>query len=648
MSSSNAIRLTCLALCCAAMALAQTAPTTLFQLDGNGAQNPNWPLCTYVDKSSLTTPKGTITVTCDYWNLLNGAGGTSFEKVGAASDHFNVFSFIDGSLIPLSFTGQGGEKDTQDPLTWTWSSLGSPDKDTLNNGYVAAYTGTTGPNGVSNGHLVLVFGTDRESTQGDANIGIWFFQNNVSPTPTPTGSNSGTFTAGHKDKDVFVSSAFTGGGTIPDIAVYMWDSTCTGTAKGFDPKNPDTDQPGVCADKNIRFLFAQSNVCLSGALPGGTVSSAPVCGITNQSGASISWSSPIKSGTTGQLPAQTLFMGGIDLTYIFQTVLGGANVPCFTTFLMTTRTSQTIGSTVKDFLTGSFPLCSITIQKACQCDTILNNGIPTGNNTSSSYEYQVSGSVNNNGFGDLSNVTVTDKGLTFNCGALAAGTQKLWGVGAGANDCSPAATNPICAGVDNGNCFISTLKPEANTATVTATPTGGGSSISATFPATGTVACPATAAACNPVPGLTPSKCCSVGINSSAQVVVGFDGRVTNSGNEALTSLSVVDAVVTNVNGTLTTGSYGSAFTLNLFGSNNVSKGTCTSCTLLPGDYVTFTGSYLPSGSNAADLVTNSGSATFRDRMKVTATRPDTGASITNDSQTATCTITLGQACPAP
>ncbi|PYX51450.1 MAG: hypothetical protein DMG79_03015, partial [Acidobacteria bacterium] len=87
------------------------------------------------------------------------------------------------------------------------------------------------------------------SPNGDANIGIWFFQNNVGP------NGSGGFTGSHVDHDVFLISAFTGGGGTSTIEVLEWDHTC---AAGV--KNPAS---GQCADTNLRLLanVGIANVC---------------------------------------------------------------------------------------------------------------------------------------------------------------------------------------------------------------------------------------------------------------------------------------------------------------------------------------------------------------------------------------------------
>ena len=76
----------------------------------------------------------------------------------------------------------------------------------MTNGYAAAYTAP-----VAGNHTVIVFGADRFSTSGDANIGIWFFQQGVGPAP------GGSFSGAHQNGDILLISAFTGGGGTAGI-----------------------------------------------------------------------------------------------------------------------------------------------------------------------------------------------------------------------------------------------------------------------------------------------------------------------------------------------------------------------------------------------------------------------------------------------
>lgn len=558
------------------------------------------------------------------------------QFTGGSGDHWLVRDFAAAGQGGFAYTG--GSKDILNPAGgWSYSSNPTPDKDTLENVYAAAYAG-----GLSK-DLMLVFGAERNSTLGDANIGIWFFQQDVHPDP-----NSKNFVGDHVNNDVFLVSSFTNGGVIPTISIYIWDSTCGGAVAAYVANNPPTSPDNVCANKNVRYVTSKSSLCSAVSSAGGTVtnvSTASACAVTNQFNITLPWPSVVKSGGL-TIPAQTFFTGGIDLSDIFKNVLHAPNLPCFASYLMDTRTSQSLTATLKDFLGGKFPLCGMTIAKACQCDLTLNAGVPLPGNNTSSYEYTVGGTVTNTGFGDLSNVLVTDKGLTFNISVLSAGATKKWGAGAGAGDFVPAAANPLCVDGANQYCFNSLLKPEVNVATASSlSPTGvpiSAKTVGDDGKEGDPTACPFAAnGPCDVSPILDPSKCCSVTVTSSAQIEVDFTGKVKNSGNGALTGLTVQDAVIANGKD----GTYVSIVGLSQFDTNGVLKGTtCDSCTLLPGEYVTFTGKYTPT---SADLAT-SGLATFSDRLKVTATNPETTPAtvITKTDVTATCTIAFGAACP--
>src|SRR5438552_7863736 len=144
--------------------MAQIAPTTVFQLDGQTAKDNSWPNCTYIDKP-VTSPPTESPATCDFWNLLNGTG-TQGSFQGGVGDHWDVRSFVAGSASTDAFTQ--GSKDIQDPSTWHYSSTPTPDKDTLTNGYTAAYTRVDG----ADTDTLLILGAERFSVNGDANIGI--------------------------------------------------------------------------------------------------------------------------------------------------------------------------------------------------------------------------------------------------------------------------------------------------------------------------------------------------------------------------------------------------------------------------------------------------------------------------------------------
>jgi len=130
------------------------APQTAFELDGN----------TTVDTGANGVD----------WNLLNGdctvPGGGSGQPDGTST------RTCVGSDKKI-FTG-GGSKDPLDISSWLWKPKDTvPDKDTLTHAYAATMQDANG-----SGDKVVYIGGDRFATNGDANIGAWFFQQAVDTT----------------------------------------------------------------------------------------------------------------------------------------------------------------------------------------------------------------------------------------------------------------------------------------------------------------------------------------------------------------------------------------------------------------------------------------------------------------------------------
>src|SRR5215469_11827262 len=303
---------------CATLARAQVAPTTEFQLDGTATPNGSYPACVYG--------------TCDVWDLLNGSGSGGANPGGSAGSSAGR-TFSNGEASTLVFIG-GGSKDPNDLTSWSCTSKSSPNKDTLTNGYAAGYTNNPASD------LVLVFGADRLSTSGDANIGIWFFQQNVH-----CDAASGAFlqpdgtAAKHMKGDIFAVSAFTVGGTTPSITVFMWNPACLA------PGNPTAN----CADTNLQRLFSVTASCDVS----GTLDTDPACAITNSADIQASWPYPTASSPTpSTIPAQAFFTGGIDISYLLTHFGGLTSIPCFGSFLEETRSSQTPSAVLKDFISS--------------------------------------------------------------------------------------------------------------------------------------------------------------------------------------------------------------------------------------------------------------------------------------------------------
>ena len=236
----------------------------------------------------------------------------------------------------------GGSKDIQDTTAWNWKNGDKQDKDDILDAFAARYGST------------VYFGADRFAINGDAQMGFWFFQNEVGPV-CPNGSAPSNCTAGtfgpdaHKDGDILVLTDFTQGGAATFVRVYQW---CA------DVNNPD------CAGANSNLIFREGSDTISqdcvktASLPDDD----PFCGTVNSAAINnVPWPYTPKSNTGSagggaqKIPIGALFEGGIDLT-----VLGLQN-ECFASFIAETRASQTPDATLSEFEGGAFQHCETTV-----------------------------------------------------------------------------------------------------------------------------------------------------------------------------------------------------------------------------------------------------------------------------------------------
>src|SRR5438552_4093856 len=455
-------------LCGATLALA-VSPASVFEIDGNVFDDPS---------NSIAD-----------WNTLNGdctvQGGGSGSAGGS-----NTRTCIASEDPPRIFT-QGGSKDPLDISQWHWKAADTvPDKDTITHGYAASYTAIPGAAAISSGNKVVVIGGDRFAVNGDANIGAWFFQQNI------TLNSNGTFSGVHVNHDVFLVSAFVNGGGTAVLTAYEWDNSCL---KGV--KSP---APGQCAETNLRLLGSSNTSAITNSSP-----------ISNET-----WSYLAKfGGGTSTIPVGGFFEGGADLTALFA-ASGAGDVPCFSSFMLETRSSQEPSAVLKDFVLRGFPECHISLTKGCQCTAFHPDG--------SGFDYAFSGTVTNDGGGTVFNVTVTDQGNTYSCGSLGTGQSKNFPA-----DCTGPA-----------NTFSAVTFPTTNQASATATTDpSGGTTLSAT---TNLVTCSAQnpAGACTPSAQLTVDKICVTALQllgTNVVVRVDYTGQVHNGGNVNINSVQVTE-----------------------------------------------------------------------------------------------------------
>jgi hypothetical protein len=190
-----------------------------------------------------------------------------------------------------------GTKDIVDVSTWHWQVFSTPDKDDILHAYAALYSNTK-----------LYFGGDRYATNGDAQIGFWFFQNQVGPLP------NGTFSGTHAIGDILILSDFVNGGGVPVVKAYEW------VGSGG-------------SDGSLNLL---------------SVTGPNIYAIVNNSNQTSPWPYLSKTGSTS-FQAGAFFEGGLDLAAL------NVNIdPCFTSFLLETRSSQSATAELKDFVWGNF------------------------------------------------------------------------------------------------------------------------------------------------------------------------------------------------------------------------------------------------------------------------------------------------------
>lgn len=308
--------------------------SNLFQLDGNIADDG---------------------IGDDWQNIEDGTS----NAFATTHDDGTGGGIIHDELRMSIFTG-GGSKDVRDVSLWKWTHGSVPDKDEITHAAAAAYKA-----GINNDELMIYLMGDRYSTDGSAQMGVWFFQEKIDL------SEDGTFSGVHRNGDVLMLAEFTQGGAKANIKLYKWNESEKDNLELFHEGQGDT----------THYFLALSNA-----------------------GDTPAWSDYIpKSGTQGTYPGNAFFEGGINLSWIF----GGNQLPCFSSFLMETRSSHRVNAQLKDFVLGDLDTCKLEIKKTCLSSTVNTTDYTTLNHT---YEYNVT----NSGFGVITSVTFMDDAGTPN------------------------------------------------------------------------------------------------------------------------------------------------------------------------------------------------------------------------------------------
>ncbi len=451
-----------------ALAYLPIADNTIFELDGNADDG---------------APVGID------WKSLNPPGNSVDPKATYTHD-------LSNSSSDDIFTG-GGSKDTNDVGQWRWTNQTAPDKNDLENCY--AYPKLLDKD------LRIYFGCDRYATDGDSDVGWWFFQSDVAPITS--GPDTGKFTGGSTVGDILVLTHFTTGGKVPDIKIRRVSAIDNKGNVTFSTVYDSTTAGGSadCQDANVNPLACS------------TVNSGPI---------NVDWSyiAKVPPAAPNNVPAGGFIEGGINLSQILAAL--GLPVPCLSSYLA--RTTTAAGGNqqdqFKDFTFGNFEVCSMTISKTCDTASI------SGGDT---VHYTFSGVVTNTGIGALYTISVTDQ---FPSGAT--------------NTSLVQPTTPVGGLLPNGTVqYTGSFDLNAASGVVNAT----SSSAAATDGGSQTVTAvsgPWTGCSAAVSPGLHVHKACeTVFDNSGGQLVlqVNVTGSVCNDGNVDVLNVTVNDSVVGTV-----------------------------------------------------------------------------------------------------
>ena len=493
----------------------------------------------------------------------------------------NGFPYLLTDPAGVTIYTQGGSKDVLDVSNWMYTSGSVPDKDEITHAFAAAYSVDTGVGG-SQPHTWIYFGADRFADNGDSNIGFWFFQNSISlggpanatkatpftGIPCPSGSSNCLPGELHRNGDILIVSAFTQGGAIGSIIVFEWQNGALLQVGAFNAAQCTPNSP----------------------------SHSPACAIINTFPvpAPPPWQYVPKSGPVNEYPTGSFFEGGIDVSAIF-----GGQAPCFASFLAETRSSQTDNAQLKDFVLGAFPECSVAITKTCAPP-------PTFLSNPSRVHYNFTGNVNNDGGGNLFNLTVVD---TFPFGAtntvLSQPTTPSGGLAPGASAPYSGSFNvPTNAQVTN-NVTASAAATSGGSNTVTNDHLGNPAAAAAVF---GT---PGTTCSINTNPALSLTKSCVVSLVPGPGGVVLADDTSIQICNTSPDGATVISNITLTNNVVLNGPGSGTDF-------NVVSN-----LTLQPGECQTYTPSYTPTQCAGGAPTLTGGRCQFTDTVRVGSTPTD-------------------------
>jgi hypothetical protein len=312
----------------------------------------------------------------DWPAVLNGTSTTIVKSF--------VHDAFQANGTDNSFTG--GSSDNLNIPGWSWVYGNSNDKGDIANAG-AALIGTT-----------LYFFGDRAAVNGDAQIGFWFFHDKVGPTGT--GVTNSPFSGVHTVGDLLLLSNFTNGGGAVNLNIYKWVGTGGDIAGG------------------VLRTVALGTV---GTAMVNTSDQSVPSGVTGWTYTSKKIGSIATSGTPQLYITGSFFEGSVNLATI------NAD-PCFTSFLLETRQSQSPTASLNDFVAGSFNVIpEVTVNDQIVCPDPPNTATFTATVTPGTgigpftYEWKVDGTIQSGVTGNT--LTLTNQTAAHNISVVAIGSN---------------------------------------------------------------------------------------------------------------------------------------------------------------------------------------------------------------------------------
>lgn len=393
----------------------------------------------------------------------NGAEITAALPAGTLDTTGVIRDFVSGASGPDDSYHEPSNKDDEaiDPDggsdVWSCVAVANPtDKTDIVNAYGMAVQGDDGDgDGDTAADQLFYFGVERHDNSGDAFIGLWLFQDDVTCDPDVDG---GKFQGSKQTGDILILANFTGGGSDATIQLFRYDETdnsfselaavtgaCADTNLGSDPDND------LCATINDLNKFTTPWAMEDKTKPG-----------------------PPNPDPANEVDPDQFVEGGVNISDIFEQAGLGAP-PCFGSFMAETRSSSSLDATLKDYALGDLQFCDARVK----IEQSATNRVGTAHTFVVDVEQQLGG-----GFiaAPTGNVDVT---LTGSDG-IAAGDITILASQSTCDDGQPNGNNLDA----NGQCTLTVNSTETGKITAIASVTvdvGGTDLLRDTDPATTTI-----------------------------------------------------------------------------------------------------------------------------------------------------------------